>query len=554
MADATYDAVIVGGGQHGLILGCYLQNAGMATAIFERQAEIGGGVCGDEVPLPGFLANTCAHWTRFYRHPAYEDFNLREMGLQYIFPDYAQGMVFENGTCIVGYPAEKIVDSATGRSEFSAENAEKTIASIARFSEEDAETARDIIDRWNRSWGQAYSECHYNPPVPWGSKNPVERLLDDPQGGIDPVYQFMTAWQIAYDLFESAEMRTFLMRSMQGCMGGMYSDVIGVDNFLLAISLALSIPASAVVIGGTHAIAHALQRAFSARGGQFFVQHEVDKIIIEDGKGKGVRLTDGTMIEAKRLVACDVDVTQMVLRLIGEEHLSRRIARRARNFCYLRGGVFWSNVAVHEPPHYKAAEFNPDCQSLPRLWVGPCDPQYMVTKFEAEAYTKGLPSKLYFNTGMDTLWDKSRAPEGKHIVLVEQYSAPTSFFTGKEWEQLKKDFTHELIQQWQWYAPNMTWDNVIDAHVHASGDYELRNINMVDGSWQVGSMMASQMGRFRPFAELSGYRTPIENVYLCSASGHYGGGIGRSSSYNCFKVVANDFGLEKIWEKKGRPW
>ena len=81
-----------------------------------------------------------------------------------------------------------------------------------------------------------------------------------------------------------------------------------------------------------------------------------------------------------------------------------------------------------------------------------------------------------------------------------------------------------------------------------------RNVNMVDGSWQVGSMMASQMGRFRPFAELSGYRTPIENVYLCSASGHFGGGIGRSSSYNCFKVVANDFGLEKIWEKKGRSW
>ena len=81
MPDTSYDAVIVGGGQHGLILGCYLQNAGMSTAIFERHHELGGGICGDEIPIPGFLANPCAHWTRFYSHPAYADFNLSEYGL-----------------------------------------------------------------------------------------------------------------------------------------------------------------------------------------------------------------------------------------------------------------------------------------------------------------------------------------------------------------------------------------------------------------------------------------------------------------------------------------
>ncbi len=217
MADVAYDAVIVGGGQHGLILGCYLQNAGMATAILERQGEIGGGVCSEEVPLPGFLSNPCAHWTRFYSHPAYEDFNLRELGIQYIFPEGGAGMIFDNETCLVGYTAHKVVDEVTGRTEFSAENAEKTAASIARFSERDAETARGLIDRWNRKWKQAYAEYHFNPPAPWGVKNPIERLLDDPQDGIDPVYQFMTVWQIAYDLFESKEMRALFMRSMIQC-------------------------------------------------------------------------------------------------------------------------------------------------------------------------------------------------------------------------------------------------------------------------------------------------------------------------------------------------
>ncbi len=29
MADASYDAIVVGGGHHGLIIACYLQKAGM---------------------------------------------------------------------------------------------------------------------------------------------------------------------------------------------------------------------------------------------------------------------------------------------------------------------------------------------------------------------------------------------------------------------------------------------------------------------------------------------------------------------------------------------
>jgi hypothetical protein len=33
---------------------------------------------------------------------------------------------------------------------------------------------------------------------------------------------------------------------------------------------------------------------------------------------------------------------------------------------------------------------------------------------------------------------------------------------------------------------------------------------------------------------------------------HSGVGIARGSSYNCFKVIAEDFKLEKLWEKKGR--
>ena len=43
MADLTFDAVIVGGGNKGLMLAMYLMKyAGMSVGIFERRHEIGG--------------------------------------------------------------------------------------------------------------------------------------------------------------------------------------------------------------------------------------------------------------------------------------------------------------------------------------------------------------------------------------------------------------------------------------------------------------------------------------------------------------------------------
>jgi phytoene dehydrogenase-like protein len=39
MSDKSYDAIVVGGGHHGMIIACYLQQAGLQTVILERQHE-----------------------------------------------------------------------------------------------------------------------------------------------------------------------------------------------------------------------------------------------------------------------------------------------------------------------------------------------------------------------------------------------------------------------------------------------------------------------------------------------------------------------------------
>ena len=87
MADATYDAVIIGAGHNGLALGTYLAKSGLDVAIFEKRAEEGGGLCTEELTRPGFLHNVhCNYHTLVGVSPVYADLELDKHGLRYERP------------------------------------------------------------------------------------------------------------------------------------------------------------------------------------------------------------------------------------------------------------------------------------------------------------------------------------------------------------------------------------------------------------------------------------------------------------------------------------
>ncbi len=556
MADASYDAVIIGGGPNGLTLACYLANAGMKVVVLERQHELGGGACGEEIPIPGFLSNPCGHWVYFYRNPAWHDFKLYEKGLKYAFhDDLGYGIIFDDGTCLQGYSVTKVIDPLTGASEYWPENAEKGLKEIARFSQRDAETASMIREKWQKKWGPAYEEWMLSPPPPLGEKDIMEKLFDDPQDGIDPLYQVMTVKEIACDLFERPELQIYFMRAILTVAAGYPGDVMHIADIVDRLRVAASFTGpSAATVSGTHAVTHALQKALTGMGGMFFIHHEVDKVLIDNGTARGVRLTDGTEIEAKQLVVSDVDPHQTLFRFVGEDYISPQLARRVRNFSYDRGSLFWVNFATHELPQYKAADFNPDCLRASRLFYSPKDVETLAERHQSEIFTRGIPEKLYLAVGTDSILDRTRAPKGQHNILLENFAAPARSFSEREWLRMKKEIVDEMVKQWQWYAPNMTWDNVIAGYCNTPYDVVQRNSNMHEGSWVLGAHTASQMGKFRPCPELSRYRTPVEKLYLCGGSQHYGGGVHGRNGYNCYKIIVEDFGLPKVWEEKGRPY
>jgi phytoene dehydrogenase-like protein len=79
-------------------------------------------------------------------------------------------------------------------------------------------------------------------------------------------------------------------------------------------------------------------------------------------------------------------------------------------------------------------------------------------------------------------------------------------------------------------------------------------MRLMEGDFCNGSAKLSQMGHNRPFPEAAQYRTEIENLYLCGPFCHPGGGASSACGYNCFKIISQDLGLDKFWEKLDRGY
>ncbi|MEE8470055.1 MAG: NAD(P)-binding protein [Dehalococcoidia bacterium] len=69
MADASFDAVVVGGGQQGLVVSNYLALNGMTVGLFEQRHELGGCATADPSPAPGFIGNPHAEHLGFWNSP-----------------------------------------------------------------------------------------------------------------------------------------------------------------------------------------------------------------------------------------------------------------------------------------------------------------------------------------------------------------------------------------------------------------------------------------------------------------------------------------------------
>jgi len=165
MPDASYDAVIIGGGHNGLCTAAYLARAGLKVGVFERRHEEAGGAHTEEATVPGFWHNLHAQYMEFIDYmPFYHDFDLPRFGARVIKPEAQVGIAFADGR-----PPLII---------YTPDLEERTYASIARFSKHDAEVfnelRRKVMDNDQYLAALLYTpapdEARAEPPLPFAGK------------------------------------------------------------------------------------------------------------------------------------------------------------------------------------------------------------------------------------------------------------------------------------------------------------------------------------------------------------------------------------------------
>lgn len=550
MADESFDAVIIGGGTKGLFLALYLiKYGGMEVGIFERRHEIGGCLCTEEISAPGFRGNDHANIILpIYYLPVWRDFpQLWDYGIQWDQHLCSDGFAFRDKETAIAIYSDK--HDLTQ---------ERTVREIARFSKRDAENWLKLWElEQSDVWQRVTIDNTYLPPEWLTREEVLMRQMDVypklVEAGFEPTEDVLlgTSMHAATKWWESQELQSCVLRFAVSAV----DDITRPGGGMNALAYTALLPLIGFNRGGTHQVAHAVHQCLVKMGCKFFTHADVEKAIIENGTATGIQLRDGSQIRAKKfVVSAGLSPEQLCFEIIGEEYINDDLANKVRNIERSFGCLMWYAFAVHEAPKYKAEAFNPDIHECQWLGLQPDpDPMHIARECQYEKALEWPPLEDYCPTvGCHSLVDPSMAPPGKHVVQNEQLAPPAACYTEKEWLEIKKRYEGELIQIWQDYAPNMTWDNVIG--IDANSPYDnLRMRNLAPNGTMAGiDRIASQLGANRPTPELANYRTPVRNLYATGGCWYQGSNASCAEAYNAYRIIATDLELGKPWEEQGK--
>ena len=544
MADKVYDLVYVGAGSKNLINAMYATKyGGLKVGMFDMRHEAGGGWCSDESPAPGFVANHCSHIHEYIHHhgPIWLDFpEWKEYGVHVAKPRMGPTVVFRED------------DSWVGAYSVWEENyQDKTYNLLKQFSERDAKIFSHYEEKWRKIIYPAFLEWAFSPPVtPLTKPDGMQMLFMNPETGIKPHWMVMSGVQLVKEMFESEEIQSWGLRPAQS--SGV--DVTAYGSAIAAFILMYSYCDTVVIKGGTHQCAHASQKVIYENGGEIFHEKPVDKIIIENGKAKGIRLKDGSEIEAKLGVLCGSNPIDLVWDMTGPEYWPDDIPRKVNNIERDFVAISWYTWALREHPTFKAEKFHPDV--IDSCWINLARKGVDVMVKETHRRLAGeWPDPDDFNLCISD-WSRFAhdyfAPPGDYAtVLTEQFVQPATKYSEAEWKAIEKRHADEIIQFWGKYSSNVHWDNVI-GYVPVTPYFTAKHAPNYgpQGNWDIIDISGPQIGRTRPIPELADLRNfPIENLYPCGAGWHPYGGAMSMQGYWVYTVIAEKNGLKTAPEK-----
>jgi phytoene dehydrogenase-like protein len=334
-----HDVIIIGSGPNALAIGAYLSRAGEQVLLLEKRFEAGGGLATEQVTLPDYYHNTHAIYMMMVDYaPVYADFQLEERyGVRHIRPELQVAMPLSDGRCL---SIHRDVD--------------RSCASIARFSQKDADSYRDMHQRFDEMMKHILGPQTY---VPMEAAPLMAAKAEQTELGREvAAFAEQSPEEMVCERFEDEHVRTLML--YMACHWGLEYDQSGV-SYMVPIYLNRMVN-HRLTAGGSHRLSNALLKSIFEQQGQIRTNAQIRRIIVENGEAKGVELKDGTRFLARKAVVSTIDTHQTFLKYVGEEQLEREFTDMIHSWQWESWSLCNLHLALAEPPHFTAADAEPE--------------------------------------------------------------------------------------------------------------------------------------------------------------------------------------------------
>ena len=153
---------------------------------------------------------------------------------------------------------------------------------------------------------------------------------------------------------------------------------------------------------------------------------------------------------------------------------------------------------------------------------------------------RGLPSSCpVMHIQIPSVYDKCLTPPDRHVMSIWVLYAPVRLREGT-WDDANERIGKHLIDSINEYAPNFR-EAIIDWKLFTPLDLE-RRVYLTDGNIRHLDITPEQMLTQRYYYGGSGYRTPIDGLYLCGAGTHPGGEVTGAPGHNAAMAVLSGWG------------
>lgn len=519
----TYDVVVVGSGHNGLTTAAYLAKSGLSVLVVEKNDWYGGGVVTKEILAPGFKfdLHSSLH-VNIQANPLilHDELKLQsKYGLKYLYPDGVYSTMFEDGTSLITY---KDVD--------------RTCENIAKISPRDAEAYRRFAEMGMKIIPMVTQSLF----VPAPQQGPFYALLDQSLEGQEMFRALqMSKLDICREWFESDKLIIHLLKFAAETLTA--PEEMGTGFILYTMPGMVHTYPIGVPVGGSGALVDALIRCLEDHGTEFQMESPVEKVIVEGGRAKGVRLEGGEVVHARTAV-----IGQIHPWLIGDvvENVAPDVVARAKRVKTGAFSIMPQHLALNEPPKYKCGE---DAGRVILANYAPPTLERFLRLFDnyryGDMWAEGSTDTI-LASHMQCQFDPSQCPEGKAAITVYGFG-PYDLRTGAaSWDERQWEIGDWLLERYREFATNITPENIIARRFDTPLEVSRHSSMFQKGDVSGAGEYLHQIGGHRPNPELAKLKIPgIDNLYLTGTAINVSSvsGAGRATAIAACRDLGIDF-------------